>query len=1070
MQKLLLRKITLVALTMILMPAIASAGVIIPNVATGNSTGAISPPGTVFATTAKPYTLTAAANYTIDRITNNGLAVPSNNISGSGPWIYVVPLSSSTQTVYAYFKLMPAPPSTTLIASAPANVNAALNTPQIISGGTSTISNLQPGAKAKFKWACNPAVGAIFNPISSSVTSPLAISTSFTANISGAYAATLTLSAPGATSSTANVVINVQSTGLAASNYCLSCHAGSPQANAYATSKHADNVSSSCQGCHNPNLALPHPGQSLAALYQICGTCHFDQSGNVPLHPVDIGVNTCVTCHDPHSTVASLLSGVQSAHYNNISSGTYPASYVTSRATCSDCHYATLTNGIIRHEWAISGHSATKGPAWMTDDFKTRSGCVQCHTTTGFIAYSSGRVTAAWGDAADKTKEVLRCNGCHSDITNGTVRSFAPVSPYLDDTYTNPDVGKSNVCLACHSGTRNGASITTKLAAGAAFTNMSIINPHYMATGGTLYNVAGYQFPGRTYTSDFTRSHRNIDSVDTNNTVMGPCITCHKNAYFDHTFRPTWSTNPLCITCHTAMSDATLADSKAKFANALEVLRAELASKGYVYSTTYPYFSNTNWGEGQAGANSMGAAFNYILLLREPGAYAHSPSYAKQLVLDSIDYLDNGVIDDSVTSTALPSLINAGAISQSVADSLSAYKSNSCTSCHGGPASSHAPMASNAHPAHLAAAYGPGYYLGSTASSCQTCHVNAQHMNGVVDVQAGAGSACAACHAGSPPAWNNASRLACTSCHAAVPAILPNGVAAPYKGNFSSTGHGRFNASNQCTICHDQNSAHISSVLGLNMRLFLPDDNSQCGSCHNDTTARAMSSHVLDKNATPTPGLCKECHDVHGTGNLHMIRTFIKGTAITFTSMSSGFVKTVAPYDGLCQVCHTHTNHYRAGIAESNHPTRNCLSCHTHTGSYAFKPAGACDSCHGYPPVPAGFVGAQGNYTSARLQDYPNGGGAHTVAAHIKKGAKPSEGWTNCTICHGNGSLSPTTHRMVSPLQQANVIIDVDDHFVFNNSLPLDRSKYSGPLNGSNTTGSCSNTSCHMGPSPVWAQ
>ena len=42
------------------------------------------------------------------------------------------------------------------------------------------------------------------------------------------------------------------------------------------------------------------------------------------------------------------------------------------------------------------------------------------------------------------------------------------------------------------------------------------------------------------------------------------------------------------------------------------------------------------------GRDTMGAAFNYVLLVSEPGVYAHNPAYAKQLVLDSIDYLDNG--------------------------------------------------------------------------------------------------------------------------------------------------------------------------------------------------------------------------------------------------------------------------------------------------------------------------------------------------------------------------------------------------------------------------------------------
>ena len=471
----------------------------------------------------------------------------------------------------------------------------------------------------------------------------------------------------------------------------------------------------------------------------------------------------------------------------------------------------------------------------------------------------------------------------------------------------------------------------------------------------------------------------------------------------------------------------------------------------------------------------MGAAFNFLVFTLEPGAYAHNPTYAKQLILDSIDLLDNGVIDNSVETLALPNLVSANLITQAAVSSFLSFKSvTSCITCHGGTAASSAPMATNAHGAHLTGAYGPGSFLGTTISSCQACHAynsiqpDPLHLNGVVNLAAGA---CSGCHPGTVPVWTAGTRLACTSCHAATPSVLPNGVAAPYKANFASTGHGQFAASNQCTACHDPNSAHITGALGTTARLSLTNDNGQCSSCHNGATARTMSSHVLDKNAAPSPSLCKACHDVHGTSNLHMIRTVINGTAVTFTNMSSGFIKTVAPFNGLCQVCHTLTNHYRAGAAETGHPTKNCLTCHSHTGAFAFQPAGNCDTCHGYPPAPAGFVPGHGNYSSARLADYPKGGGAHTIPGHISKNAKPSDGWAHCAVCHSDGSLNPATHLMTpAPPQQQNVTIDVDDLEKFNSALPLNRSMYSGPLNGSGTTGSCANTRCHFGPSPVWAR
>jgi predicted CxxxxCH...CXXCH cytochrome family protein len=407
----------------------------------------------------------------------------------------------------------------------------------------------------------------------------------------------------------------------------------------------------------------------------------------------------------------------------------------------------------------------------------------------------------------------------------------------------------------------------------------------------------------------------------------------------------------------------------------------------------------------------------------------------------------------------------------------------SCGSCHPTSAAiagtGAVTIQTAGHSGHLVKAYGPATYLGTAAAACQTCHVysgtqpDPRHVNGTVDLVTGAGSACSGCHRGTLPAWNLPTRLTCTDCHAAVPSTLPNGVAAPYKAAFASAGHGRFAASNQCTACHDGNSAHISGALGDNVRLYGANDNTVCSGCHNGSAARTMSTHVLDRNVTPTPGLCKACHDVHGTTNIHMIRTVINGTTILFTNTSTGFVKTVAPYNGLCQVCHTATNHWRSGAAPDGHPTKNCLSCHDHTASFAFAPTGGgtCDGCHGYPPAPAGFAGTLGNWSSARLQDYAGGAGAHLLVSHIKKSARPSEGWANCTPCHGNGSLSPSTHTMALPVAPSKITIDVDDRYKFNPALPLGPAQYNGILKdgGANATGTCSNVSCHFKPSKKWS-
>jgi hypothetical protein len=227
--------------------------------------------------------------------------------------------------------------------------------------------------------------------------------------------------------------------------------------------------------------------------------------------------------------------------------------------------------------------------------------------------------------------------------------------------------------------------------------------------------------------------------------------------------------------------------------------------------------------------------------------------------------------------------------------------------------------------------------------------------------------------------------------------------------------------------------------------------------------------------------LCKNCHDPHGTTNLSMIRTQLKGPwsnvttwTITYTDPINGFINT-ANNRGLCQVCHTKTKYYLAGKVESAHPTSGCLDCHTHNAKGgAFKPSGTCDGCHGYPPMPrlAGLTfGTAGNYANARFEDYTGGGGAHAIPAHVKASAVAGEGWANCAMCHNGGNLvTVANHKTIMPIKSniANVTVTLDQKLKFNNTLQAvyssERLVYPG-----NKSGTCNNVECHFKPSPRWS-
>jgi hypothetical protein len=331
---------------------------------------------------------------------------------------------------------------------------------------------------------------------------------------------------------------------------------------------------------------------------------------------------------------------------------------------------------------------------------------------------------------------------------------------------------------------------------------------------------------------------------------------------------------------------------------------------------------------------------------------------------------------------------------------------------------------------------------------------------------------------------------------------------APDKSMASSGGHGTPapGANQPCTSCHNQDSAHINSnpavhdkrlVADLNPAVF----NNECNFCHNDLqkvrlSYQNMSTHFLVKDGGQEMR-CAVCHDPHGqkningTANKWMVRSkiaFINSTAwdVLFTNTSTGFIQ--PDNRGICQVCHKDTKYFRSGVAETSHPTRNCLQCHKHKGpGGAFAPSGGCDTCHGYPPVPRYATvgefyeypdpryrttfGRFGNFTNARFEEYTGGGGAHLK--HVPTFAKATDGWKHCALCHSGGDENNTpAHKMTMDLNKnvSNVTIHMNPAANFNNSLQIIYSgaKLVNPPN--NKTGSCVNVSCHFQPSPRWSK
>jgi hypothetical protein len=246
------------------------------------------------------------------------------------------------------------------------------------------------------------------------------------------------------------------------------------------------------------------------------------------------------------------------------------------------------------------------------------------------------------------------------------------------------------------------------------FSNSGFINSHYLTAGGQVFTVTGYEFPGRPYNNIPGYLHDKIGTAATqelppyvNTGSNGPCIGCHMsrpNKNGNHLFLPvsrsttsigqiTGIASEVCFNCHGPSSTLILdlvKEQKAQFVESLEALKDQLKLKrNYFFAPYYPYFFTTtytstpsscgdnigvkNWltggntngtgtypdctvasdllGVPDTGNNNMGAAYNFNLLEHDPGAYVHNRMYTKRLIYDSIDWLDDDVMNYSVGVT-----------------------------------------------------------------------------------------------------------------------------------------------------------------------------------------------------------------------------------------------------------------------------------------------------------------------------------------------------------------------------------------------------------------------------------
>ncbi|MBX3220613.1 MAG: ammonia-forming cytochrome c nitrite reductase subunit c552 [Labilithrix sp.] len=203
-----------------------------------------------------------------------------------------------------------------------------------------------------------------------------------------------------------------------------------------------------------------------------------------------------------------------------------------------------------------------------------------------------------------------------------------------------------NTCVFCHKSRKDVALYITASNA----LSSTRWGPHEGPQSDVYSGKGGYHFAGLTYGSS---AHA---------TVSNACVSCHMqpvkaNASVpDHTMKPSVE---FCKTCHTQYTGTTfdVQGGQSLVKRALQELQAALNDAGMLTrSTTAPYAplsdedlagaqfhldyvrpgSSPGGGNLVANGPTAGALYNYLIVARSKDLGVHNPTYAKQLLWDSI--------------------------------------------------------------------------------------------------------------------------------------------------------------------------------------------------------------------------------------------------------------------------------------------------------------------------------------------------------------------------------------------------------------------------------------------------
>jgi len=307
---------------------------------------------------------------------------------------------------------------------------------------------------------------------------------------------------------------------------------------------------------------------------------------------------------------------------------------IDANANCTQCHNNDALIANKSAQWKESTH-ATGGNA----AYANRTGCVQCHTSQGFLEYVAEGSTASLTIPVEPMQiNCYTCHEIHSTFTDDDWALTKPGAQILNVQYAGANVtwdkGNSNQCVACHQ------AFPVTPAPQVDGVDFEITNtrfgPHHGPNSNLILGKTAFEL-GTGYSA--SNMHSTADG----------CLTCHMSTPYGyqaggHNMSMTYDSHGTetrlvtgCTPCHDISSTALLTAFNTKITNfqnsiqgKLDELEDKLVAAG-IYNTGTELAN-----KGTFKANAVLAYLNYNTIKEDRSLGIHNPAYTETLLDNSI--------------------------------------------------------------------------------------------------------------------------------------------------------------------------------------------------------------------------------------------------------------------------------------------------------------------------------------------------------------------------------------------------------------------------------------------------